>query len=151
MDFIAHYLWTYILFHNSSSLKLALILSVLPDLLSWGIWSFYILFYTRKNVTSKNIKLLPEWTFTLYGLTHSVFIFSFVFLIVMLITRTFPVYMVAWFLHIVMDIPLHSRKLFPTPFLWPISDWKFPGINWGNKYLIIANYAIIASILWLLL
>jgi hypothetical protein len=145
MDFISHFLWTYVFFEGSNFLTGALFFSVAPDLLSWGIWSFYVLFHAKSRIS-----LFPRWIFTLYGITHSVFVFSFVFLITLLLTNHFPFYLMGWLLHLLFDIPLHSRKLLPTPFLWPISDWKFPGISWGNKYFIVANYALLIAVLFML-
>jgi hypothetical protein len=148
MDFIAHFLWTYIFFEDSSFLAGALVFSVAPDLLSWGIWSFFVLFNSRK-IDVRNKKLIPDWVHALYGITHSIFIFSFVFLIMLLLTNHFPFYLLGWMLHILIDIPLHSREFLPTPFLWPLSDWKFPGISWGNKYFMMVNYTAIIILLFL--
>ena len=49
--------------------------------------------------------------------------------------------MTGWFIHILMDIPTHSVKLYPTLFLWPLSNWCFDGNSWGNMRFMIANYS----------
>jgi hypothetical protein len=51
-----------------------------------------------------------------------------------------------WPLHIIMDIPTHSREFFPTPFLWPISDVTFNGISWATAWFMIANYSLLAIV-----
>jgi hypothetical protein len=48
-----------------------------------------------------------------------------------------PVWVVAaWGLHVLIDIPTHSLKLFPTPFLWPLSSFKINGANWGQPAIL---------------
>jgi len=48
--------------------------------------------------------------------------------------------MTGWFIHIITDIPTHSATFYPTLFLWPLSDWCFDGVSWGNLPFIITNY-----------
>ena len=150
MDIIAHSIWTYVLFHKTSYLALALIFSLIPDLSSWGIFTIYLIF-TGKKMDPKNIKHIPFWVFTLYGITHSIFIFSLAFFLLMSITQAVPLYMLAWLIHITIDIPTHSRDFLPTPFLWPVSNWKFPGISWAHKYVMITNYIALSIALFLTL
>src|SRR5207245_8936033 len=50
----------------------------------------------------------------------------------------------AWGLHILCDIPTHSTRFFPTPFLWPFPTPYYNGTSWGNKTFMLANYAGIA-------
>ncbi len=67
-------------------------------------------------------------------------IFVAVFAIVWFLLRR-PVWELGgWFLHILIDIPTHSYKFFPTPFLWPVSDLKIDGISWGTQWFMILNY-----------
>jgi hypothetical protein len=143
MDALAHFLWTIIILHKLPSLGLALFFSVAPDAFSWGLANIYLLTKHRKFPHPKKLDQVPTWVFTLYGLTHSLFVFAAVFIIVMVSTQSFPFYLIAWLMHILMDIPLHSRDFLPTPFLWPFSDYKFPGIKWWSRRYILLNYAII--------
>jgi hypothetical protein len=149
MDFVAHLLWSLILFRNSTFLGLALFFSVLPDLFSWLIWLAVVL-AARGKINPKNISKAPKFIFGLYNVTHSVFVFAISFIIVMLITDQVPLYMSTWLLHILVDIPLHTRDFLPTPFLWPFADWRFPGITWANRYFIVANYASLVIVLLLI-
>jgi hypothetical protein len=48
----------------------------------------------------------------------------------------------AWGLHILIDIPTHSLALFPTPFLWPVSDFKVNGIGWDNPIILAIDIAM---------
>lgn len=91
-----------------------------------------------------------SWIFRLagflYQFSHSLIIFLLVFALVFLLRRR-PVWeMSAWLFHILADIPTHSYKFYPTPFLWPISQWKFSGFSWAEPWFIILNYSLIAVV-----
>ena len=64
--------------------------------------------------------------------------------------KRLAIFVLPWLIHILIDIPTHSREFLPTPFLWPVSEWKFPGISWGNRYFMMFNYAaIIVCVGWI--
>jgi len=50
----------------------------------------------------------------------------------------------SWGLHILCDIPTHSLRFFPTPYLWPLPTPFYNGHSWGNRTFMLANYAGIA-------
>lgn len=57
----------------------------------------------------------------------------------------------AWGLHILMDIPTHSSSFFPTPFLWPVSDFTVNGIPWSAPYIFFPNVVgllIVYAVWW---
>ncbi len=81
---------------------------------------------------------------TLYQYSHSLVIWATVFLIVWLIFKRPRYELLGWALHILIDIPSHAAEFFPTPFLFPISDYKFlHGISWGNQWYMIINYSLL--------
>jgi len=43
-----------------------------------------------------------------------------------------------------------SYKFYPTPFLWPISGWKFDGLSWADPWFMLFNYAAIIIVYVLL-
>ncbi|MBI3671680.1 hypothetical protein HY249_02705 [Candidatus Azambacteria bacterium] len=89
-------------------------------------------------------------TSALYNISHSLIVFCIVFFAVYLIFKR-PVWELgAWLLHILIDIPTHSYKFFPTPFLWPVSNWKYDGFSWGNPTFLISNYLSILAVYVLL-
>ena len=102
---------------------------------------------------TQNGRFIFQLTHSLYNLSHSLFVFFLVFGLVWLILRR-PVFELAgWLLHILMDIPSHSYRFFPTPFLWPVSDFKINGINWSTPWFMIANYSLIILaylIIWII-
>jgi len=121
---------------------LAIFFGVMPDLFSWTLYMVYRLI-KREKFSRPDIRKVPSWVFFMYGLTHSIFVFGAVSAIIFLITGNMPIYLWAWLIHILIDIPTHSRKFLPTPFLWPLSDWKFPGFSWGQKWFMITNWSAI--------
>lgn len=82
----------------------------------------------------------------LYSLSHSVVIFVIVLGVVLFMRKRIPWSLFGWFLHIVIDVPTHSYEFYPTPVLWPISDWRFNGVSWGVPWFSIANYSLLAMI-----
>jgi len=69
----------------------------------------------------------------LYDYSHSLVIFGIVFALVALKKRRWRLPMLAWGLHVLFDIPTHTLEFFPTPFLFPLSDYAFPyGISWSD-------------------
>lgn len=87
-------------------------------------------------------------THLLYNLTHSLLAFAIIFLLMFLIFRRARWSALGWLFHIIIDIPSHSYEFFPTPFLWPFSDWKFSGIAWANPWFLLFNYLML-GIVWL--
>jgi len=87
----------------------------------------------------------------LYDPTHSLVVFAPLFAAVWLIRRRPAWCMLGWSLHILMDIPTHSAH-FPTPFLWPLSSYRFIGISWAQWRFMAFNYSalgIVFFILWM--
>ncbi|HRZ95011.1 MAG TPA: metal-dependent hydrolase [Candidatus Moranbacteria bacterium] len=92
---------------------------------------------------TQNSLFIMHLTHTLYNISHSLFIFFLIFGLAWLIFKK-PVWvMTGWLLHILMDIPSHSYDFYPTPFLWPISDFKINGFHWGTPWFMITNYSLI--------
>lgn len=143
MDIFAHFFWSLLVFFNSKKYKLAVLFGILPDILSWGIYSSYLV---AKDLPMGRpmINNIPDWTFTLYDISHSIIIIAVVFGIVWLLFRKVPLFLYAWPLHVLIDIPTHTREFLPTPFLWPLSSWHFPGISWGTAAFMTTNYILIA-------
>lgn len=145
---------------------LAMLFGVFPDLFAFAISFTYVNwirfsggappFAVRPGTMEppvQNHNFILNLTHRLYDISHSLFVFFLVFAIVAWIFKR-PVWeMGGWLLHILMDIPSHSYAFFPTPFLWPFSDFKVNGIPWGAPVFFWTNYALIVIVyiaLWLL-
>lgn len=146
MDYLAHGLWSYILFHKIKKVWYAIFFGLLPDNLSWALLIIYNLII-GKGLGHPGISQIPSWVFTLYNISHSLIVAGIIFLIIFLILKKIPIYVYAWPVAIFLDIFSHSRSFLPTPFLWPLSEWRFPGVSWASPAFMITNYTIIISAL----
>ena len=115
---------------------------MLPDTLSWVLYGFHRLFKTG-TVGVPVLAEIPAWTFTLYNISHSIIVALTGILVIFIWRRRVPIYIFAWPIAIVMDALTHTRSFLPTPFLWPIFDWTFPGISWANRTVMTINYILI--------
>ncbi len=80
----------------------------------------------------------------LYQFSHSLVIFSLVFILVWVLFKRPRYELLGWLLHILIDIPSHALAFYPTPFLFPISDYRFPyGISWANTWYMLINYSLL--------
>ncbi len=149
MDIISHGLWGGVTLGKKKRRNFiyAFGISILPDILGEGIM-FSLIFLGVSNMPSieqghPNITEFPVCVQNFYNATHSLIIFIVVFALIWIITRKPFWLLLAWGLHIIIDIPTHSFKLFPTPFLWPISDFKINGIPWDNSIILIPNILLL--------
>ncbi len=80
---------------------------------------------------------------SLYNLSHSAIVFLAVFGLAYLLYRRPTWELFGWLAHILIDIPTHTYRFFPTPVLWPISGWKFDGLSWATPWFMAINYSAI--------
>ena len=93
--------------------------------------------------TSKNELFIFKLTRILYNLSHSAIIFAVIFALVYIAFRRVRLEMLGWLFHIVIDIPTHSYKFYPTPVLWPINGWEFNGVSWSTPWFMAVNISAI--------
>jgi hypothetical protein len=78
-------------------------------------------------------------------------IFAVVVLSLYIWRKKVPWLLLPWGIHILMDIPTHT-DFFPTPFLFPLSDWHFPwGISWAEGWLLLADWILLGIIFTVIL
>ena len=149
MDILSHSLWGGIALgrKKKSDYIYAAILSFLPDFLAEGIM-FSLVYLGVKNMPGlehghPNITEFPMYAQNFYNITHSLIVFAIVFFIVWAIRKKPFIPLLAWALHIIIDIPTHSYELFPTPFLWPVSDFKVNGIHWSSPVIMIPDIILL--------
>ena len=152
MDIFSHALYGGAAFGRKSIKKyfLAFLVGMSPDIFSFGIlWLSVHLGISPSIDWSKDhpdMSQVPFYVHNLYDLTHSLIIFLAVFSLVWLWRRK-PLWILgAWGLHILVDIPTHSFQFFPTPFLWPFSDFEVNGIEWGRPIIFIPNLVLLGII-----
>ena len=148
MDVISHGLWGGIAFGRKSfkNYLIAFLIGVSPDAFSFGIFMLArITGFSKMDFSGGHMdqSLVPQYVHVLYNFTHSLIIFLAVFLLVWLILKK-PYWLLgAWGLHILIDIPTHSFEFFPTPFLWPVSNFMVNGISWGSPIIFFPDVAIL--------
>ena len=171
MDIFAHGLWAGAAYKaiNKKAKKplnvwLAGFWGIFPDLFAFAIgfvWLFGNLIFGDMSFADLprpgEIEPAPQDTLpifrltsTLYSISHSAIVFLIVFGVVFLILRRPLWELGGWFIHILLDIPTHFYQFYPTPFLWPISGWKFDGFSWGTPWFLILNYSAVIVVYLLL-
>ena len=148
MDFFSHGALSYILFYRRKDVWFAVLFGLLADIISWAPFFFYRLF---NGGVGRPSSILPSWVQASYGLGHSLVVIAVIFLFVYLYLRRIPIFMFAWPIQVFLDMLTHTREFLPTPFLWPVSEWAFPGISWGTKWFMITNWGLIGISLILIL
>lgn len=149
MDVFSHGLWGGILLgrKNKKSFWTAFAFGVGPDLLSFGVFTFMTVLGLSSGPDwsggPPDPSLIPPYVHMLYNITHSLVVFAFAFGIVWAIRRKPMFEMLAWPLHILLDIPTHSAEFFPTPFLWPVSSYHISGIPWSHPAIFVPNVVLL--------
>jgi hypothetical protein len=150
VDILSHGLWGGIAFGRKSrpSYWLAFVIGLAPDLLSFGVlYGAVALGLAQRPDFSHGTppeSTIPQYVHDLYNLTHSLVLFSLVFLLAWGL-RGRPLWeLAAWGLHVLVDVPTHSSAFFATPVFWPLSDWKFDGWQWMTPGILIPNYLSLA-------
>lgn len=145
MDIFSHALWGGVTVgrKNAKYFLWAALISIFPDAVSFGVLMIArILGLVSGPDWSSghpNVHQIPSFVNILYNISHSLIIFGLVFLIVWFFLKKPFWPLLAWGLHILIDIPSHSSAFFPTPFLWPVSNFKINGISWGEPVVFIPN------------
>ena len=152
MDIVSHGLWGGAAFgrKNKKSFLIAFISGIGPDFFSFGVFfiSTFLGVSERSRFSSEppDPALIPAYVHNFYNVSHSLIVFAAVFVALWVIFRQ-PVWeFSAWGLHILFDIPTHSYQFFPTPFLWPISDFKINGWSWASPWIFFPNLVILALV-----
>jgi hypothetical protein len=128
-DILSHGFWGGIIFRKRSHYWLAFIFGILPDALAFGPLVILRIMAGDLITGKPGTNTIPPWVYTIYAWTHSLVIAGLIIIILLYINKKIGVAAGAWILHIFMDIPVHTREYFPTPFLFPLSDFTFSGVS----------------------
>lgn len=159
MDILSHGLYGGVAFGRRSRMSfwLSFFFGIAPDLFSFGIFTAgtWIGVFDHPDWSTgqhPDPGTYPLFVPMSYNITHSFVVFAMVFALVWLLRKK-PLYeLLAWPLHILVDIPTHSSAFFPTPFLWPISDYRVNGHSWGSPEIFIPNVILLVSLyIWFFL
>lgn len=148
MDVFAHTLWTAAVYQRVAlrDRLWAAFCGVAPDLASFGILFVQSFFTSGHQSGPPQLASIPLYIFTMYNLTHSLVVFVLVLSVVITIRRKVWWPLFGWALHIIIDIFTHSTDFFPTPFLWPLSTYRFNGIAWGESWFMFLNYLALSVV-----
>jgi hypothetical protein len=72
----------------------------------------------------------PRWMQLSHHIFHSLPALLGLTLATCLIKGKWPLWGIAWGLHILVDIPTHSRRNWAPQFLWPLSNVTVDGVSW---------------------
>lgn len=144
MDFFSHLLWTLLAFRGESPMWLWMVVGTLPDLVTWGPWVVHSV--ATHRWTKFDVNAIPGYTLRLYDATHSILVAGTAWGAWFILTGQWFTPPLAWLLHLSMDVPTHSRDFLPTPFLWPVSEWKFPGFRWAQRGFMALNYSALVGL-----
>lgn len=163
MDIISHGLWGSAAFgrKNRRAFWLAFLFGIMPDFVAFapyfiGTWLGLVTGPSIPRVPGiphepPDPALIPRFVYQIYNVSHSIIVFAVAFGLLWILFRRPFWEMGAWGLHILFDIPFHTSRFFPTPFLWPISDLKISGISWAEPVVFFPNVILLATIyLWFL-
>ncbi len=166
MDLISHTLWTAALakgtnFKTKKNLSWiqATFFGIFPDLIAFtplyffiiinllvGKYQFPLTFPDKLEPAIYDNFFIFDITTLIYNLSHSLLVFSLAAIFISIYKRRIYWEIAGWLFHILVDIPTHSASLYPTPFLFPLSDWRHDGIAWENPYLLAVNYLLLVFI-----
>jgi hypothetical protein len=157
MDIMAHSMWALVLLPGPLTAS-KVILGIAPDLSVFATSVFVQIiqknrtpkFKSRSEMMNWFHKSDNKWVLKLYSWTHSLVIWAIIlFPLILIITKlqgNFPWFLLAAPLHILLDIPTHTKDSFPVRFLTPISRFQINGIHWSKTWLIILNYFMITVV-----
>lgn len=128
---------------------MAFLWGVLPDLFAFtipftaGILGFREI--PRPDIEGSGPSVIHgTYIYQLYQISHSLLIFAIVFGLVWYFRKRPYIPMLAWPLHILVDIPTHTTRFFSTPFLWPFPHPHVNGIPWSDSAIFIPNIILLA-------
>ena len=152
MDTLAHGLWGGVGFYRQGAKKFAaaFALGMAPDLLSFGLFHVSHPGWLKLRLVGEiygppPLSTLPEFVFHAYNLTHSLVVWAALFGLIWLMVQRPPWVLLAWALHILCDIPTHSSRYFPTPYLWPFPTPYVEGMSWATPWFMATNYATLLA------
>ncbi|MGE5415540.1 MAG: metal-dependent hydrolase [Acidobacteriota bacterium] len=142
MDVISHALWGYIAIAGMGKVEagIAAAIGTAPDVIAFAPVVLTRSFWSKYDYNNPDRHIYPGWIHTMYNTTHSLVVFSIVFTILWFaVSRVAAIVTLAWLLHILMDIPTHSKDFFPTKILYPLSEIHFNGVPWSTPWILGIN------------
>lgn len=138
---------------NKKQFWLSFVFGILPDFVAFGIPAIVMVFsiiFLGQAVpdfhTGQHITTSFDYVHTIYTITHSLVTRAVVFGALWLIFKKPILPCFARLFHILLDIPTHSLAFYATPFLWPISNYRFDGIPRHNPQILYPDILLIVIV-----
>lgn len=163
MDVLAHSLWTNVMYKfipatqsDKRTTWWGIFFDVWPDLFAFGpgfIYVFYHWIFQSGYSLSQSDSMIPlnDLSLKLYNYSHSLIIWGVIVAAIWIYRRRFPWVLLGWALHIGIDLLSHTKEFYPTPWLFPLSDFHINGVSWGTPVFMIINYASLLLVYLLLI
>jgi hypothetical protein len=139
MDPLTHFLITRKVISREARVLLAGLAPDAPFYLTYPIWLVKRGQFIGALLTNDWPPAL-RWMQTLHHLFHSLPVLFTVAGAMRLRTGRWPLEALAWGLHILVDLPTHSRRNWAPQFLWPLSTVTVDGISWPESITQIVNH-----------
>tara|TARA_B100000131_G_scaffold117769_1_gene114738 strand:+ start:178219 stop:178737 length:519 start_codon:yes stop_codon:yes gene_type:complete len=150
LDTISHALWGKALFGYRKHLYLPIFFGAIPDLIPFIPNLFFKLISGQFSFGRPSISSIPEWVFTLYDFSHSLITGVLIVIIFYLLgKKSLSFASLAWPFHILVDSISHSKDFFGTKIFWPISDYRFDGVSWGQPEVWFTNLILLIIIFYI--
>ena len=134
MDPVTHLLVTRTFVSREPAIMAAGLTPDLPFYLTYPAWLLrqgWLIEAVRRN----EWPTAPGWMYTLHHLFHSLPVVLLAAGMIRLVTGRWHPGALAWGLHILIDLPTHSRRNWAPQFLWPLSRVTVDGISWPEVVL----------------
>lgn len=138
MDPLTHALITRKVFGVSRAPLLASLLPDVPFYATYPAWVIKRGFF-KGALEANDWPVAPSWMYTLHHAVHSLPVVAALMACVRLSQGFWPQWGLAWALHILIDIPTHSRRHWAPQFLWPFSPVTVDGVSWPELLLSAAH------------
>ena len=90
-------------------------------------------------------------THHLHCIWHSAVVSAVVTALLWGLRRSLWIPLLGWWSHIVIDVFTHSADFYPSPVLYPFTQWGFDGLAWNTSWFMMLNYITLAAVwAWLL-
>lgn len=129
MDPLSHSLITRIAFGRDTG---ALVAGLAPDAPFYATYPLWVVSQGRfwRSFEEGAWPDAPAWMYPLHHAAHSLPTALTITALTWLRTGELPRWCLAWLVHILIDIPTHSRQYWAPQYLWPLSDQTVDGVSW---------------------
>ncbi len=145
MDTLSHGLWALAIFWGTSYRWWAFLIGMIPDLLSFGVYFVQRIASGSLVRGPPELASIPHYVDVLYSITHSFFTWIILAILLYYAWRKYWPIVFAAIAHIALDIPTHCG-FYPTPFLEPLSSYRYCGLSWGTPWIFFMNWISLAIV-----